>query len=99
MEKLVVEFDRRLGRKVVMIQIIVSISLALFSLAAAVGYIHDITGSRIAIAILGVDEENSIPTWWSAVILALLGILTAVVGTKRARDRVDLFAWFGYHWL
>lgn len=48
----------------------------------------------MAIALFGVDEEASIPTWWSSAVLCVLGIVTGVVGVKRAESRRSLLAWW-----
>lgn len=48
----------------------------------------------MAMALFNVDEEASVPTWWSSAVLGMLGLLTAVVGSEKAESRTALFAWW-----
>ncbi len=57
-------------------------------------YIQDLPGSRMAVELFGVNEETSLPTWWTSVVLALLGVFTAVVCTQQAKNRSELVSWW-----
>jgi hypothetical protein len=57
-----------------------AVVLSAISLIANTLNVFDFPGSRMLVGIFSVNEENSVATWWSTIVLAALGVLTALVG-------------------
>ena len=68
--------------------------LTVFSFAANVLALRDFPHAQKLQAIFSVDEEDSIATWWSALTLAGLGLLTWCIGSLRIGDQpTQRLAW------
>ena len=68
--------------------------LTLLSLVANTLALGEMPHAQKLQAIFSVDEEDSIPTWWSALTLAGLGLLTWCIATLRTDDqRAQRLAW------
>jgi len=94
MRAITITIDHRLCRRILIVLVVGVLGLSLLSLIANIMYIQDLPGSGMAVKLFGVDEETSLPTWWTSVVLALLGAFTAVVGTQQAKNRSELVSWW-----
>ncbi len=94
MQALAITINQRWGRRILIVLVVGVLGLSLLSLIANIMYIEDLPGSRMAFQLFAVNVETSISTWWAIVVLALVGQLTAVVGTQQAKNRSELATWW-----
>jgi hypothetical protein len=86
------------ARQVLIVMVGITLTLCLLSLAANVMWIEKFPGSGTALALFSVDREMSLPTWWSTLVLAGLGLVTWLVSVhqvKRWRQRAACWALAG----
>ncbi len=93
----------RFPRQVVLLLIGVAV-LTLLSLISNLLWLQGSSLARGLRLLLSVDQEMSLPTWWSSATLAGLGVLTWFVGQGREFDsRIERLAWamlaFGFVFL
>lgn len=68
--------------------------LTLLSLISNILALRDIQHSEKLLALFSVDEEESLPTWWSTLTLAGLGLLTYGIARHRKNDgKLQRIAW------
>lgn len=87
--------------------ILLLIGVAVLTVLSLISNLLWLQGSSLAKGLrllLSVDQEMSLPTWWSSATLAGLGVLTWFVGQGREFDsRIEHFAWallsFGFIFL
>lgn len=87
--------------------VLLLIGVAVLTLMSLVSNLLWLQGSSLARGLrllLSVDQEMSLPTWWSSATLAGLGVLTWFVGQGRDHDsQVERLAWamlsFGFFFL
>lgn len=68
--------------------------LTLLNLAANIMWIEHVPGSGMAIAIFSADREMTLPTWWSALVLAGLGLLSWLMGNRRQGKWIKKLPWW-----
>ncbi len=91
---IIITLNQRWGRRILIVLVVGVLGLSRLSLIVNIMYIEDLPGSRTARLLFSVDQESSVPTWWAIVVLALVGQLTAVVGTQQAKNRSELVTWW-----
>lgn len=85
-------------RRVLIVMVGITLALCLLSLAANVMWVEQLPGSGIALVLFSVDREMSLPSWWSTLILAGLGLTTCLMAArhvKRWRQRAACWALAG----
>jgi hypothetical protein len=81
--------------RVVLVLLACTLALSLLSLIANVMWAQQTRGAETAIQLFGVDQEGSLPTWWSALLLVSLGGLTWLVAHHRKSIRwSERLAWW-----
>ncbi len=72
-----------------------AVLLSIMSLLANVAWIEHWPGAGTVLALFSVDREMSVPTWWSAFVLAGLGVVAwALAGSQPTRSRLDRLGWW-----
>lgn len=72
-----------------------TLGLSLLSLIANVMWAQQSRGAETAIHLFSVDKEGSLPTWWSALLLAALGGLTWLVAhNRKSKSWGECVAWW-----
>ncbi|GAB5495447.1 MAG: hypothetical protein Phyf2KO_05270 [Phycisphaerales bacterium] len=72
-----------------------AIGISLLSLTANLLWINGISFGRQAMLLFDVDQEKSLATWWAAVTLAVLAVVTWFVGLARGFTcNKERLAWF-----
>lgn len=87
--------------------VLLLLGVAALTILSLVSNLLWLNGSSLAKGLrvlFSVDQEMSIPTWWSSATLAGLGVLTWIVGQARRDDsRIERIAWvmlaFGFFFL
>lgn len=76
-----------------------AIAVSLLSLTANMLWINGVSFGRQAMLLFDVDQEKSLATWWAAVTLAVLSVVTWFIGHSRGfsclRERIAWYALAG----
>ena len=93
----------RFPRQVILLLIVVAV-LTVLSLISNLLWLQGSSLAKGLRLLLSVDQEMSLPTWWSSATLAGLGVLTWFVGQGReSESRIERLAWamlaFGFVFL